>query len=655
MATPYRFGRFELEPDARQLLADGRPVALGQRAFDLLVALIERRDRLVGKKELLDVVWPGLVVEENNLQVQVSQLRKLLGPQAIATVPGRGYRFKAALEGAAAPAPSRPPRRHAPRPHNLPATCRRFMGATPRSRALGPPTGAQARHGPRCRRHRQEPPRASVRALVARTLGRRRVDGRACRGIGPRTAAQHRRASARHQAHRFCGLQADSSPPRRSHAAPRARQLRAPARRRCRARRRAPARGTGGDAARHEPGTAAPCRRAAIPLDAAPPSSEFERRRARMRCARAVRSTRTGDRSAFRVERRELPLAIDVCRRLDGLPLAIELAAGRVATLGLRRLRDKLDARFKLLTGGARATLRRHQTLRAALEWSHNLLDDAERVVFRRLGVFAGGFTIELAQAVASDDDLDEWAVLDHLAALVDKSLVALDPGETPRYRLLESARAFALEQLAATATDDVVRRHALAMRAFVERVDSSNLDGELPNRRICGHRAAGARQLARGSCVGNHRRRRRGDRRRHCRALRIADRLCLRMRRLAARVPTLRGKRSPRVPRSPPATTRAIAARNMSVRVPIAEQADGSAARAGVIPRARPAAPRVFERDPVSQYLGQLDDAARRNAPSKKRARSCARTGPRSFASAPTTRKRARRHAPAASRTPLR
>ena len=144
-----------------------------------------------------------------------------------------------------------------------------------------------------------------------------------------------------------------------------------------------------------------------------------------------------------------LPVAIDICRRLDGLPLAIELAAARVATLGLQPVRDKLDARFKLLTGGSRATLRRHQTLRAALEWSHNLLTDAEQAVFRRLGVFAGGFTMEMAQAVAGDAQLDEWAVLDHLSALVDKSLVVADAGDAPRYRLLESARAFALEQLA--------------------------------------------------------------------------------------------------------------------------------------------------------------------------------------------------------------
>ena len=95
MPTPdsYVFGRFELRLSGRQLRVDGRSVALGSRAFDLLVALVERRDRVVTKGELLDLVWPGMVVEENNLQVQVSALRKLLSAQVIATVPRRGYRF----------------------------------------------------------------------------------------------------------------------------------------------------------------------------------------------------------------------------------------------------------------------------------------------------------------------------------------------------------------------------------------------------------------------------------------------------------------------------------------------------------------------------------------------------------------------------------
>jgi DNA-binding winged helix-turn-helix (wHTH) protein len=134
-----RFGRFELQPGERRLLADGRPVALGARAFDLLVALVARAGQLVSKNELLTLVWPGLVVEENNLQVQVSTLRKRLGPSAVATIPGRGYRFELELErvaGAptaskadapvAAPtgAPAAPPRA----PTNLPPRIATLFG-----------------------------------------------------------------------------------------------------------------------------------------------------------------------------------------------------------------------------------------------------------------------------------------------------------------------------------------------------------------------------------------------------------------------------------------------------------------------------------------------------------------------------------------------
>jgi len=100
VSVAYRFGSFELQPIQRRLFADGEAVALGARAFDVLLTLVERAGELVTKQALLDSAWPGLVVEENNLQVQIGTLRKLLGAQAIATIPGRGYRFALALESA---------------------------------------------------------------------------------------------------------------------------------------------------------------------------------------------------------------------------------------------------------------------------------------------------------------------------------------------------------------------------------------------------------------------------------------------------------------------------------------------------------------------------------------------------------------------------
>jgi DNA-binding winged helix-turn-helix (wHTH) protein len=121
-----RFGRFEARPAERRLLVDGRPATLGARAWDLLQALIERRDRVVGKSELLDLVWPGLVVEEGNLHVQTSTLRKVLGDGVIATVPGRGYRFVAPLDGDRRPPAD--PASAAARPQPRPPRSRRSAG-----------------------------------------------------------------------------------------------------------------------------------------------------------------------------------------------------------------------------------------------------------------------------------------------------------------------------------------------------------------------------------------------------------------------------------------------------------------------------------------------------------------------------------------------
>src|SRR5262245_54202577 len=124
---PLRFGRFEISSAERVLRVDGQPAALGARAFDLLLALAQRRERLVGKQELLDLVWPGVVVEEHNITAQISSLRKLIGPQVIATVPGRGYRFTAKLDAPTTDAQAGAPKTSQPR-DNLPEQRTRFIG-----------------------------------------------------------------------------------------------------------------------------------------------------------------------------------------------------------------------------------------------------------------------------------------------------------------------------------------------------------------------------------------------------------------------------------------------------------------------------------------------------------------------------------------------
>jgi predicted ATPase/class 3 adenylate cyclase/DNA-binding CsgD family transcriptional regulator len=152
----------------------------------------------------------------------------------------------------------------------------------------------------------------------------------------------------------------------------------------------------------------------------------------------------------------------EICRRLDGMPLAIELAAARVRALSLADILDGLHDRFRLLTGGARTAVRRQQTLRASVDWSHAMLTETERILFRRLAVFLGGFDLQAAQAVAGSGAVESYQVLDQLSLLVDKSLVVAEntSGRT-RYRLLETVRQYALEKLGESGEADAVRtRH---------------------------------------------------------------------------------------------------------------------------------------------------------------------------------------------------
>jgi predicted ATPase len=170
----------------------------------------------------------------------------------------------------------------------------------------------------------------------------------------------------------------------------------------------------------------------------------------------------------------------EICSRLDGMPLAIELAAARVRALSLDDILGSLHDRFRLLTGGARTAVRRQQTLRASVDWSHALLTEPERVLFRRLAVFLGGFDLDAGQAVAGTTEVERYQVLDQLTLLVDKSLVLAEntSGRT-RYRLLETVRQYALEKLGESGdADDVRARHhdhyasAAAVLNFPDRPD---------------------------------------------------------------------------------------------------------------------------------------------------------------------------------------
>lgn len=170
----------------------------------------------------------------------------------------------------------------------------------------------------------------------------------------------------------------------------------------------------------------------------------------------------------------ESAVVAQICERLDGIPLAIELAAARTRMMSPARIASALDDRFRLLTGGSRTVMPRQQTLEASVSWSHDLLDDLERALVRRLSVFAGGFTLKAAEAVGADEMIDEYAILDLLGRLVDKSLVQVDHDEVEtRYQLLETIRQYLSERLVESGESDETRhRHLAHYLAVAERTE---------------------------------------------------------------------------------------------------------------------------------------------------------------------------------------
>ena len=483
-----RFGRFELLPSERLLLADGAPVTLGARAFDLLVALADRPGTLITKDELLATVWAGVVVEENNLQVQVSTLRKILGHSALVTIPGRGYRFNLTVASAAADVvPDIERRALAPDAFdetsaskartNLPSRLPSLYGRTEDvaaiaallrdhsvvtitgSGGIGKTRVAQAVAQHVAMKQETDYPdgvwwvelaalaeAALVPSAVAQSMGIR-MAGERPTAFALRSAIAAQRAllvldNCEHLADAVAALvdAVTAGAPRVSVLMTSQETLKATDEHVYR---------LGGLATPDAADAGGASRSGAVELFAARAQAVDPR---------------------FALTTTNLPAVIEICRRLDGIPLAIELAAARLPLLGVEGLRARLHERFNLLTGGARVVLRRHQTLRATLEWSHMLLTPDEQTVFRRVGVFAGGFTLEAAQHVASDQRIDQWTTLDHLGALVDKSLVLAEGDPIPRYRMLETTRAYALERLAdAGEMQATLRRHAHAMFALLE------------------------------------------------------------------------------------------------------------------------------------------------------------------------------------------
>jgi predicted ATPase/DNA-binding winged helix-turn-helix (wHTH) protein len=476
---PLSFGRFEIRPQSRQVLVDGRPVRIGARSFDLLQMLVRHRDRVVSKHELLAHVWPGLVVEENNLPVHVLALRKVFGADTIATVPGRGYRFTA-LTAANVPSDLSPDavpgnvqtpdhlndalRPKGPKLFGRDAELKQLLQAIERHSlvtVLGPggigKTSIALAAVDELRTTFADGacvvefaslqdatlvPAAVATALHLRTISLEVPDTLV------QSLAQRAMLLVLDNCEHLIGAVAQLAI--RLHAgAPGVRLL---------ATSQLPIDLPHEIRFRLEPLT--------LPeshdLDVARQSSAIAMFEAQVK---AVAPN-------FALNDENIEPVIEICRQLDGIPLALEMAAVRVPLLGAAGLAVRLDDRFQVLTHGRRLASARHQTLLATLDWSYRLLTAQEQAILRRLAIFPGSFSVDAVQAVLADPAMNAWTVLDLFGRLVDKSLVValasapadMDAGVTapPRFRLLETVRSFAAEQLRQTDEREALRgRHA--------------------------------------------------------------------------------------------------------------------------------------------------------------------------------------------------
>jgi predicted ATPase/DNA-binding winged helix-turn-helix (wHTH) protein len=463
----FEIGPFQLDPDAGVLTRDGKPTALGPRAVAVLKMLVEHANEHVAKARIIDAAWPGLVVEEHNLAVQVNAIRHTLaeapgGEHWIETLPRRGYRFVGPVkefiqdhkpEGADFPLRS-----------NLPAPLTSFVG---REREL-----------------------VEIKRLLA---SRRLVTIVGAGGIG-KTRLALQVAAELIDAYRDgvwlveLGAIRDSSlvpttvaqvlGVRETVGTPITDSLRAYFRPRqvlllldnCEHLLAVCAQLTETllqDAkqltviatAREPLSIAGEQSYPLHPLSLPEGGSKLE----------AMRQSEAVQLFVERVQRQlpdfeltpdRAPAVAELCIHLDGIPLALELAAARARSLSVEQINARLGDRFRLLTGGSRTALPRQQTLRATLDWSYDLLAEGERVVLRRLSIFPGSFTLEAAAAVAFDAATGVDEAIGVLSRLVTASLVVADRADVGvRYRLLETTRAYALEKLARTNESSALRR----------------------------------------------------------------------------------------------------------------------------------------------------------------------------------------------------
>jgi len=479
---PISFGPFRLLPTQRVLLEGETPVRLGSRAFDVLAALVERAGEVVGKEELIARAWPQTFVVEANLKMQVSALRRALGDgqggyRYVVTVPGRGYNFVAPVHHEEPAQAALPPA--VALAHNLPLAATRMIGreeavATLVSRlsrerlltivgpgGIGKTTVALAvaerviadyEHGvwlvdlsplgdPRL-----------VPSAVATVLG---LEVRTDNPLPGLVAALRDRRmlllldNCEHVIDAVASLAAAVLT-----GVPRVNIL---------------------VTSREPLGVAGEREHRLGPLGSPPTSSGLTAVEAAAFPAVQLFVERvTAIVEDFALTDANVQPVVEICQRLDGLPLAIEFAAPRVEVLGVEGLAAGLNHSLPLLTARRRTAMPRHRTMRTVVDWSYGLLREGEQQFFRALGIFAGGFTVEAAAAVAIDAADRPSEAIDRLADLVTKSLVVADvSGAKPRFRLLDTTSAYAIEKLNDTGERELIsRRHAEHYRDVFERAE---------------------------------------------------------------------------------------------------------------------------------------------------------------------------------------
>src|SRR5580704_5424261 len=475
------FGPFNLFAAERLLKKADEPVALGGRAIDILIALVERAGEVVAQRELISRVWPDVTVEDANLRFHIAALRKALGDgrdgsRYVSNVVGRGYCFVAPVTGSSKPAVSASETTTTERVQKLPPRLMRMVGRDD-----------------------------TVRALAQQLQAWRFVSIVGPGGVGKTTVATsvaHTLSDGFHDAVFFIDLAALTDAQLVPTAVASALGLMVQT--------QDPVVGLLAfigdrkillvlDSCEHVIGVAAALAervvseapqahilttsREALRVEGehvhllysleGPPEDAGLTAAEALRYPAAQLFVERAAASGYGAELSDIdaPIVARSCRRLDGIALAIELAASRVGSLGIRGVAELLDNRFGLLWQGRRTALPRHETLNAMLDWSYSLLSEREKVVLCRLSVFVGGFTLQAAGSVASETDADEAEVIDAVASLVAKSLISATViNESTYYRLLDTTRAYAAAKLAERGeAARIARRHAIFYSEFLE------------------------------------------------------------------------------------------------------------------------------------------------------------------------------------------